>query len=127
MPLLARTSDRRYVGPLCSHWPVPVMRWIVAGSKLLVVPGIGKIREIVHGIIEIKIVVVHAVHEIPQVVNSRHGEASLENIRMLEQGICGVVSTERGSHRGDRHPRLAVLPDERHNFFAQIGSNTDWT
>src|SRR5579859_8076668 len=50
----------------------------VAGSELAVDPRIGKIGNVVDGIIEIKIVVVQAVHKIAQIVNAGHREASFD-------------------------------------------------
>ena len=57
----------------------------IAGSELLVIPGVGEIREIVDRVIEIKIAVIHAVHEILQVVHPGHGKTALENVGVLEE------------------------------------------
>src|SRR6267142_6935155 len=93
----------------------------VARRKLLVNPRVGKIGDVVHGIVEIEIVVVHAVHEIAQIIDAGHGEAALDDVRMLEEQIGGVIRAERCTHRGDRRLRFAIVPDERNDFFAQIG------
>src|SRR2546430_5151629 len=51
----------------------------VATCDLLIEPGIAGVRQVIDGIVEIKIVVVHAVHEVPQVVDAGHREAALED------------------------------------------------
>ena len=93
----------------------------VAGSELLVIPGIGEIAEIVDGIVEIEIVVVHAVHEIPEVVDAGHGEAALENIGVFEERVCSVICAEGGTHGGDSDLGLTIVPDERNDFLPEIG------
>src|SRR6266404_1457034 len=56
----------------------------VARGDLFVEPGIAHIGEVVDGVVEIKVVVVHAVHEIFHVVDAGHGKASLNDIGVLE-------------------------------------------
>src|SRR5882672_1629615 len=73
----------------------------VTGTELVVNPRIGKILDVVDGIVEIKIIVVQAVHEITEVVNAGHREAALDDVGMLEEGVCGVIRAKRSSHRGD--------------------------
>src|SRR5882672_4928559 len=93
----------------------------VARGDLFVEPGIAHIGEVIDGVVEIKIVVVHAVHEILHVVNAGHGKAALDDIRVLEQRICSMVRAEGSAHRGDDDAgRLAVVPDEGNDFFTQI-------
>src|SRR5215475_389958 len=92
----------------------------IAGCQLAVNPGIGKILNVVYRIVEIKIVIVHAVHEIAQIVDAGHGKAALDNVRMFEERICGMIRAEGGAHRGNRYLRLAIAPNERHDFFAEI-------
>ncbi len=77
----------------------------VAGGELTIDPGIAKIGKIVHGIIEIKIVVEHAVHEIFQIVDAGHGEAAFDYIGMLEERIGGVIGAEGSAHGGDGDAR----------------------
>src|SRR5262249_25668570 len=67
-----------------------------------------------------KIVVVHPVHEIAQVVDAGHSKATLDHIGMLKQRIRRMIPTERRAHRGDGHLRLAIAPDKRHDFFAKV-------
>lgn len=94
----------------------------IARSKLAENPGIVKIGEVVDGIVEIKIVVVHAVHEIADVVDAGHGEATLDDVGMLEEGVCGVIGAEGGAHGGDGDAlALAVVPDEGNDFLAKVG------
>src|SRR6266481_9216341 len=73
----------------------------VASGEVAELPGVVEIREIVYGIIEIKVVVVHAVHEILHVVDAGHGEAALNHIGMLEERIGGVICAEGSAHGGD--------------------------
>jgi hypothetical protein len=93
----------------------------IAGSELIVNPGIGKIGQVIDGIIEIKIVVVHAVHEFTQIIDPGHGEAAFENVGMLEERICSMIGAKGSAHGSDGHLGLAMIPDERNDFFAQIG------
>src|ERR1700674_3783909 len=94
----------------------------VARCKLAKVPGIVEIREIVDGVIEIKIVVVHAVREIFHVVDAGHGEAALDDVGMFEERVGGVIRAEGSAHGGNSDAlRLAIVVDEGHDLFAEIG------
>lgn len=93
----------------------------VATGKLAVKPGIGKIGEIVDGIVEIKILVVEAVHEIAQIIDTGHGEAAFENIGMTEKRVGRVIGTEGSAHGGDGDARLTIIPDEGDDFLGEIG------
>src|SRR6266404_2311898 len=94
----------------------------VARGDLFVEPGIAHIGEVIDGVVEIKVVVVHAVHEIFHVIHARHGEAALNDIGVLEKRIRGMVRAEGSAHGGDGDAgRLAVVPDEGNDFFTQIG------
>ncbi len=93
----------------------------VAVILLLEIPAIGEIGEVIDRIIEIKIVVVQAVHEIPEVVDAGHGEATLEDIGMLKEGVGGVIGAEGSAHGGNGDLRLAMIPDERNDLFAKVG------
>src|SRR5271165_1853889 len=93
----------------------------VAGIVLLVIPAVGEIGKVIDGIVEVKIVVVHAVHEISQVVDTGHGETAFEDVGMLEESVGGVIRAEGSAHGGDGNLRLAVIPDERNDLFAEIG------
>src|SRR6266704_4337026 len=94
----------------------------VATSDLLIEPGIAGIRQVIDRIVEIKIVVVHAIHEIPQVVDAGHREAALDDVGVLEEAVCGVVRAKRSAHRRDRNALcLTIVPDEGHDLFTQIG------
>src|SRR5713101_7347058 len=93
----------------------------VATRDLLIEPGITGVRKVVNRIVEIKIVVVHAVHEIPHVVYAGHREATLDDARVLEEAVGGVVCAKGSAHRGDGNAwRLAIVPNERNNLFAQV-------
>src|SRR6266705_6122888 len=73
----------------------------VATRDLLIEPGIAGIREVVYRIVEIKIVVVHAIHEIPQVVDAGHREAALDDVGVLEEAVCGGVRAKRSANLRD--------------------------
>src|SRR6266481_5273793 len=93
----------------------------VATRDLVVEPGIAGVREVVNGIVEVEVVVVHAIHEIPQVVYAGHREATLDDVGMLEKAVGGVVCAKRSAHCGDGNAlRLAVVPDERDDLFTQV-------
>src|SRR5205807_10452836 len=51
----------------------------------LVKPRVAHVCEVIDGIVEIKVVVVHAVHEIAQIVDAGHGEAALDDVGMFEE------------------------------------------
>src|ERR1700716_1413624 len=93
----------------------------VACPELLEQPRIIEVREIIDGIIEIEIVVIHSIHEISYVIDAGHRETAFEHVGMLEQGIGGMVRAERSAHGGDGHLRAAIVPDKRNDFFSQIG------
>jgi hypothetical protein len=93
----------------------------VARIVLLVIPAVGKIGKVIDGIVEVKIAVVHAIHEISEIVDAGHGKATLEYIGMLEESVGGVIGAEGSAHRGNADLRLAMTPDEGNNFFTQVG------
>jgi hypothetical protein len=93
----------------------------VARGELVVIPGIREIGEVVDGIVEIEIIVVHPVHEILKIIDARHGETMFEDVGMFEKRIGGVIGTEGRTHGGDRDLGLAIIPDERNNLLAKIG------
>src|SRR5260370_37211782 len=70
----------------------------VATCDLVIEPGIAGIRKVINGIVEIEIVVVHPVHEVPQVVDAGHREAALDDVRGLEEAVPGWVRAERRAH-----------------------------
>ena len=63
----------------------------IAGGQLRESLVIGKIGNVVHGIIKIEIVVVHAVHEALHVVLAGESEAALDDAGMFEERVHGVV------------------------------------
>ena len=93
----------------------------IAGGELFVIPGVGEVGEVVDGIVEIKIVVVEAVHEGAEIVNTRHGEAAFENVGMTEEGVGGVIGAEGSAHSGDGDAGLAVIVDEGDDFLSEVG------
>src|SRR2546423_15635210 len=74
----------------------------VATPVLVEKPGVVLVSYVVDRVIEVEVVVVHPVHRVPQVVNAGERVAALHPIGMLEEGVGGVVGTERGAVGGDR-------------------------
>lgn len=94
----------------------------IAGADLVVEPWIAHIREIIDGIVEIEIVVVHAVHKVANVVDAGHGEAALDDIGMLEERVGGVIRAEGCAHGGNGDAgALAIVPDEGNDLFTKVG------
>src|SRR5260370_22016016 len=94
----------------------------ITTCDLVIEPGIAGVRKVVNGVVEIKIVVVHPVHEIPQVVDAGHREAALDDVGVLEEGVRGVVRAKRSAHRGDGNAlRLAIVPYKRNDLVSQVG------
>jgi hypothetical protein len=94
----------------------------VAGADLVVEPGIAHVGEIIDGIVEIEIVVVHAIHEIADVVDAGHSETALDYVGMLEERVGGVIGAKGCAHGGDGDAgALAIVPDEGNDFLAKVG------
>src|SRR6266481_2036120 len=94
----------------------------VASRKLAEEPRIAQIRKIIDRIVEVEIVIVHSVHEILHVINAGHGEAALDGVGVLEEGVSGVIRAERCAHGGNSDALgLAIVPDEWNDFLAQVG------
>ena len=93
----------------------------VATCVLVEIPGVTLVGDIVHRVIEVEIVVVHAVHRVPHVVDARERVASLHVIGMLEEGVGRVIGTERCAQRGDPYARrLALGVDKRENLVRHV-------
>ena len=94
----------------------------VAGGELREHDGVGKIREVIDGIIEIEVVVVEAVHELLEVVDAGQGKAALHHIRMFEERIGGMIGAEGSAHRGDGNVAgLAAGVNEGDDLKADVG------
>jgi hypothetical protein len=93
----------------------------VAGGELAEEPRIAEIREIVHGIVEIEIVVVHTVHEVANVVYAGHREAALDDVGMLEERVGGMIRTKGSAHGGNGNAgALAIVPNEWNDLLAKV-------
>ncbi len=94
----------------------------VATRVLMEKPRVILVGHIVDRVIEVEVVIIHAVHRIPQIIDARERVAALHVIRMLEQRVGRVISTERCAQRGNRDAgRLALGVDERENLVRHIG------
>jgi len=93
----------------------------VARSELSQDPGIVQVREIIHRIVEVEIVVVHPVHGIAQVVNAGERVAALHVVGMLEEGVGRVISAERCAVGGGWDAgRLTHRVDKGENFAGYV-------
>src|SRR5712664_592005 len=98
----------------------------VTTCNLVIEPGIAGVREVVDGIVEIKIVVVHPVHEIPQVIDAGHRKATFDDVGVLEEAVRSVVRAKRSTHRGDRNALcLTIVPNKWDDLFAQVRIKND--
>src|SRR5271156_5446669 len=94
----------------------------IALGELTKNPRVRKICQIIYGIVEISVVVIHPAHKSSDIVNAGKREAAADHVWMLEQAIRRVVRAERSSHRGNRDAgRLAIVPDEGNHFLADVG------
>lgn len=66
----------------------------VATCQLLEKPRVVLVGHIIHGVIEVEIVVIHPVHGIAQIVNAGERVAALHPVGVLEEGVGGVVGAE---------------------------------
>jgi hypothetical protein len=93
----------------------------VATRVLMEKPGVILVRHIVDRVVEVEIVVIHAVHGISQIVDARERVASLHVVGMLEESVGRVIGAERCTQRGDPDAgRLALGIDERENLVRHI-------
>ena len=93
----------------------------VAAPVLLEEPGIILVCHVVDRVIEVKIVVVHPVHGIAQVVHSGEPVAALHVIGVFEEGVGRVEGSERCAISGDRDAgRLALGVDEGEDFAGNV-------
>src|SRR5216117_92057 len=67
----------------------------IATRVLMEKPRVTLVSHIVHRVIEVEIVVIHAVYGIPHVVDARERVAALYVVGMLEERIGRVIRTER--------------------------------
>jgi hypothetical protein len=106
-----------------------VLPWATAGHEadvatrvLMEKPGVTLVSHIVDRVIEVEVVVIHAVHGVPHVVDARERVAALHVVGMLEEGVGRVIGAERCAERGNRDARrLALGVDERENLVRHIG------
>src|SRR5271170_8197308 len=94
----------------------------IALGELTKNPRVRKICQIIYGIVEISVVVIHPAHKSSDIVNAGKREAAADHVGMLEQSIRGMVRAERCTHGGNRDAgRLAIVPDEGNHFLADVG------
>jgi hypothetical protein len=94
----------------------------VATRVLVEIPGITQVRHVVHRVIEVEVVVVHAVHRVPQIVDARKRVAALHVVGMFKEGVGRVIGAERCAQRGNPDAwRLTLGVYERENLVRHIG------
>src|ERR1700722_566121 len=94
----------------------------VARGQLSQDPWVVQVSQVIHGIVEIKIVVVHPIHEVSHVIHAGHRKAPLDHIGMLEKRVGRVIRAERRAHGRNGDSRtLAIVPNERNDFFSKVG------
>src|ERR1700722_2465783 len=82
---------------------------------------VGQIRQVIDGIVEIGVVIVHSAHESANVVHTGKCKASANHVGMFEQTIRGMIRTKRSAHGGNRNPwRLTTVPNKRNHLFAYV-------
>src|SRR5437868_2505867 len=59
----------------------------VAARVLMEKPGVTLVGHVVHRVIEVEVVVVHAIHRIPHIVNARQRVAAFHAVGMLEESV----------------------------------------
>jgi hypothetical protein len=106
-----------------------VLPWTTAGHEpnvttrvLMEIPGITLVGHIVDRVVKVEVVVIHAVHRVPQIVDPRERVATLHVVGMLQESVGCVIGTERCAQRGNPDTwRLALGINERENFVRHIG------
>jgi hypothetical protein len=106
-----------------------VLPWTTAGHEpdvatriMVEMPGVTLVGHVVDRVVEVEVIVIHAVHGVPQVVDARERVAALHMVGMFEESVGRVIGTERCAQR--RNPdarRLALGVDERDNLVCHIG------
>jgi alkylated DNA repair dioxygenase AlkB len=105
-----------------------VLPWTTAGREVNVAarvlvkkPGIALVGHVIDRVIEVKVVVVHAVHGIPQVINTRERVAALHVVRVFKESIGSVIGAEGCAISGDGDAgRLALGIDEGKHFARDV-------
>jgi len=94
----------------------------IATRVMMEIPGVTLVGHIVDRVVEVEVVVVHAVHGVSHIVDARERVATLHVIGMFQESVGRVISAERCAQRGNPDAwRLALGIDERENFVRHIG------
>src|SRR4029078_13053054 len=79
-----------------------VLPWTTAGYEsdvatrvLMEIPWVTLVGDIVHGVIEIEIVIVHSIHGVSHVVDARERVTTLHAVGMLEESVSRVIGAKR--------------------------------
>lgn len=119
-PLRIQNSRKPIRRPAVLPRPATGCNMYVALRQLPQHIPIRQIRQIIHRVIEISVVVIHPIHESPNVVHAGKRKTSPHHVRAFKKSIRRVIRPERCPHRRNRNPRLAVVPNKRHHFLAHI-------
>jgi len=83
------------------------------------VPGVADVRQVVHGDVEVAVVVVVAVEEVGGVKGSAHGEQSGEDVGMAEGDVGGVIAAEAAAD-GAELRGWVLLTDEGQDLLHEV-------
>src|SRR2546425_10227369 len=102
-------------------WPAPRREVDVALMEVGEEVGVAQVGHVVDGVVEVEVVVVVPVHEPAEVVHAGEGQASPDEVGVLQQGVRGMVGTEGrpGGRDGDALGP-AVVVDEGHHFEGDV-------
>src|SRR4029453_13334198 len=85
-----------------------VLPWATAGHEVYVatrvlmeIPWVILVSHVVDRVVEIEIVVIHAVHGVPHVIDARERVAALHMVGMLEESVGRVIGPKRCAKRGN--------------------------
>jgi hypothetical protein len=83
------------------------------------IPGIAGVRQIVHGDVEVAVVVVVAGEEAGGVEGAAHGEHGRKNVGVAEGDVECVIAAEAGAD-GGKLRGLILLTDEGEDFLHEV-------
>ena len=83
------------------------------------IPGIADVGQVVHGDIEVAVVVVVAGEEAGGVEGAAHREHRSEDVGVAEGDVEGVIATEAGANGGKLNG-LVLLANQRQNLLHQV-------
>lgn len=92
---------------------------VVVTAVTIEIPGVADVGEVVHGDVEVAVVVVVAAEKVGGVEGSAHGEHGGEDVGMPERSVQGVVAAEARAD-GAKAGVLILLTDERDDLVHDV-------